>query len=154
MGRAVITGDRQLERALTRLADKSADRVASAAIRGGLGEIRKAQRKAAPVGETKALKESIGSRFEKKRGRSPKVTAKAGINVGKRKAGRTVAPHAHLVGLGTGERFLKSGKSVGRMPANNFISVATLASQSKQKAAMSRRAARALEREAQKARKR
>lgn len=153
MARQVITGDRQLERALTRLADKSADRVASAAVRGGLGELRKAQRKLAPVGETGALKKSIGSRFEKKRGRSPLVTAKAGINVGKRKSGSTVAPHSHLVGLGTGERFLKSGKSVGRMPANNFISVATLSSQSKQQAAMSRRAARALEREAQKAKK-
>lgn len=31
------------------------------------------------------------------------------------------APHAHLVEFGTAERFHKSGKSVGAMPANPFV---------------------------------
>lgn len=31
------------------------------------------------------------------------------------------APHAHLVEFGTAPRFHKSGKSVGRMPANPFV---------------------------------
>jgi HK97 gp10 family phage protein len=42
--------------------------------------------------------------------------AAAGAGVDRKKA-----PHAHLVEYGTGERYHKSGKSVGVMPAKPFV---------------------------------
>lgn len=158
MGRAVITGDRQLERALSRLADKSADRVASAAIRGGLRAIVLAAKKDAPVGPTGNLRKSIRSRFERSR-YTGKLSAKAGLNVGKRaklEDGSRIgarAPHAHLVALGTKQRAHKSGKSTGTMPANPFMRLAVASSISAQKALMKQRAAKALDRESRKAKK-
>lgn len=178
MARQFITGVADLEKTLRSLSDKSADRVAKAALRGGLAEITKAQRKAAPVGETGALKKSIGSRLEKSK-RTGLVMAKAGLNVGKRKSGKKKgasterlsklveqgAPHAHLVALGTQKRERKSigGKfaylknptpkqlSTGTMPANPFIKDAYAKAQSKIEPAMRKRAAKALDREAKRA---
>jgi len=166
MARQIITGDKELERALSRLADKSADRVARSAIGGGLTVLAQGIRKAAPVGKTKSLKKSIGSRFTRAKGKH-QPSAKAGINVGKQKKTaegfkkRVNAPHAHLVGLGTTRRTRTrlGGKfaairnpssrqlSTGTMPSNPFVKQAVLAARPKLMARMKERAAKALARE-------
>jgi hypothetical protein len=175
MVRKILTGDKELEATLRTLADKAADRVAKSALGGGLVVTAKAIRKAAPVGETGNLKAGIGRRLEKgKRGGA--FVAKAGVNVGKRtKAEKTAgrlakqrAPHAHLVALGTKQRFRKTigGKfsyikeptasqlSSGAMPKYEFVSTAAKSVQSAARAAMRKRAEKALAREAIKAAKR
>lgn len=176
MARKIITGDKALERTLRHLSDKSGDKVAKAALGGSLSVMKRTIKKAAPVGPTGNLKESIGSRFEKATKRN-NVTAKAGINVGKRKRqeavgrrfnGRSNAPHAHLVGLGTKPRFRKrlGGKfasnknpskeqlSTGVMPSNRFVRNAARQGRAAMLRASQKRAAKALEREAVKAAKR
>jgi hypothetical protein len=94
------------------------------------------------------LRASIGSRTVRIRASGGVITAKAGINVGKRPLGRSknLAPHSHLVALGTklrtrqrigGKfRFLEPtpfhpheprSRSTGIMPANPFIRSASAA---------------------------
>ncbi len=100
----------------------------------------KAMRKAAPVGEKKMVKKSIGQKLKKNK-KTGLHEARVGINVGKKRrpkddqlgvaAGldakkgnrsKYQSPHAHLVALGTKPRFhKKSGKSVGSMPSNPFV---------------------------------
>ena len=173
MARKILTGDKELEATLKELADKAADRVAKSALGAGLNVIRRAIKKAAPVGPTGNLKASIGKRLEKgKRGRA--FTAKAGINVGRKtKKEKTTgimarAPHAHLVALGTQRRSRKTlgGKfanivnptseqlSTGTMPANPFVKQAAASAQGAAAIAMRKQAAKALAREAAKAAKR
>jgi len=185
MARKVITGDKELEATLKGMADKAADRVARAALGGALSTVTKEIRSKAPVGKTKNLKTSIGSRFEKGSKRNAPV-AKAGINVGKRTSARAkklieklgqgmVAPHSHLVGLGTKQRIRKriGGRfasqandnlsqnltidqaklTTGTMPSNPFVKQAYEAANSKMGAAMRKRASKALDREAAKAKK-
>lgn len=187
MARMVLTGVKEIERMLRRLSDKQGDRIAKATISAGLTVLTKEIRAAAPVGETKALRKSIGRRISSKTAK--KYEAKAGINVGKRtteskrkpgtrilkrrnakQARRTgksaLAPHGHLVALGTmprhrnniGGKFgylaspTQSQLSTGVMPANNFVKRATNSSRGKVKAAMAAAAKRGLEREAERAR--
>lgn len=159
MARKFLTGVKELEATLRHLADKEADRISKAAINAGLTVVAKAEKRAAPVGKTGALKASIGKRLERKK-RSGLVVAKAGINVGKQSKKQTTkvrAPHSHLVGLGTGPRFRKTkdGRQVstGSMPANPFIRVAAASSRGAVLAAMSKNAAKSLARAAAKAKK-
>lgn len=109
MARRFIVGDLQLEATLKHLADKSADKIAKSAIGAGLTVLVKAMKKESPVGATTAVKNSIGRRFEKNK-RTGVVTAKAGVNVGKRKKNQIgrAAPHSHLVILGTKARRRKT----------------------------------------------
>ena len=118
--------DRQFEevaRQIRRLATQAAPRASSNAIRDGLRVLAKAIQAAAPVGPTRrvrgrtieggALKRSVGSRIIRARGASTSTLAKAGLNVGKGKAvakgsklrAQNTAPHAHLVTLGTRDRW-------------------------------------------------
>ncbi len=173
MARKYLTGDKGLEATLAKLAGKEADRIAKSALGAGLTVIAKAQRKAAPVGKTGAVKASIGKRLESgKRGNS--FTAKAGINVGKQSkkpklTGMNInAPHSHLVALGTAQRSRKTigGKfsyitkpteqqlSTGIMPSNPFIKVAYEAANGNAAEAMRKRAEKALAKAALKAAKR
>jgi len=127
----VVTGERKLDRQLKQLGDKTAKRINAAAIRSGMAVVRKAVKAETPRGPTGNLKRSIGARFKKKR-TTGIYEAKVGGNVGKRSKESTTrggkvrkanaAPHAHLVLLGTSERFNKSGASRGTMPANNAVS--------------------------------
>jgi len=172
MARKVITGDVALEKTLRHLADKSADKVAKAALGGSLTVLKRNIKKAAPVGATGNLKASIGSRFEKgSRQNKGKVRAIAGINVGKRTKAEKAAgsrvrgPHAHLVALGTKARFRKTlgGKfsaiknpttdqlSTGVMPSNPFVKNAAGQGHAQMLLASQKRAAKALAREAVKA---
>lgn len=172
MARQLLTGVPELEATLKGLADKAADRVARSAIGGGLTVAAKRIRQAAPKGKTGALKKSIRSRFERRKGNRP-PTAKVGVNVGKQKktaegmVKQIRAPHAHLVALGTRPRKRKQlgGKfatitqpteqqlSTGTMPANPFVKKAFEAARPETMKRMAERAAKALEREAAKARK-
>jgi HK97 gp10 family phage protein len=160
MARKILTGDKELEATLKQLSDRHADRIAKSALGAGLGKIQAAIRKVAPVGPTGNLKAGIGRRLEKGN-RGGKFTAKTGINVGKRKAGKTTkgpAPHAHLVALGTKPRTRKviGGKfgfitkptdeqlSTGTMPSNPFVKQAYQSSRSAAFAAMRKLAAKVL----------
>lgn len=162
MARVYLTGDKELEATLSRLADKAADRVARSALGAGLTVLVKAMRKAAPVGPTGNLRRSIGRRLESRK-RSGRLIAKAGVNVGKGavRKGRT-APHSHLVAMGTQRRSRKrlGGQfagiadptpqqlSTGTMPANPFIRRATESSRSAVALAMRKRAEKKLAQEA------
>jgi hypothetical protein len=160
---------------LRHLADKSADKVARAALGGSLSVMARNIKKAAPKGATGNLRSSIGSRFEKgSRKNRERVRAIAGINVGKRtkkekEAGSRIrGPHAHLVALGTKARFRKKigGEfasikhpskeqlSTGVMPSNRFVRNAAGQGRAAMLKASQKRAAKALEREAVKAAKR
>ena len=171
MARKILTGDKELEATLKKLADKSADRVARSVLGAGLTVIAKAMRNAAPVGKTGSVKASIGKRNQRNK-RKGLFEAKAGVNVGKKKkqlsTAIATAPHGHLVALGTKPRFRKSigGRfgyiknpsqqqlSTGTMPSNPFIKQAYESARGNAAAAMKKRAEKALAREAIKAAKR
>lgn len=159
MARKFITGDEELESALKSLADKTADKIAKAAVGAGLNVLVKAMRKEAPVGATGAVKKSIGKRFERNK-KTGIITAKAGVNVGKRtlkKIGRE-APHSHLVILGTKRRqrqsiggrfgFIRNPTaqqlSTGSGPENPFVRRATEGSTGSVRRAMHEKAKNAL----------
>jgi HK97 gp10 family phage protein len=166
MTRTILTGDKEIEKTLAKLADKAGDRVARNALGAGLTKVAKAMKQAAPVGKTGAVKASIGKRNEKSR--KGVFEAKAGVNVGKKtKIKGKFAPHAHLVALGTKRRqrkaiggrfsYLKNPTpqqlSTGTMPANSFVRMAYESSRSAARTAMTIAAKRSLGRELAKARK-
>lgn len=108
-----LTGDRELDGKLRALARNMQSRIARRAVNKGVTVILNAQRRAAP---NKALRKSLG-KSNKRSKRLGVVEAKAGINVGKRPSrivdGSIVAqgrqfPQAHLLVLGTAERYVKS----------------------------------------------
>jgi len=150
-----VTGIPELDRRLAQIGEKGANRACRSALGKAKTQLKSALKAAAPKskgghfaitksGKKKKLnpvRDSIDARFIKSR-RTGEITVKAGIDVGK-KLGQSVAYHAHLVALGTGERFRKTmggdrmaGKArvkggflarkskslrTGRMPANPFI---------------------------------
>lgn len=159
--RLIMTGDKQVERMLRGMQTKDADRISKKCVRAQLNEGVKEVRKGAPRGKTKELSKSIGSRLEASRKKNT-VTAKFGINVGKRSKksvatrGKTHrAPHGHLVALGTKDRKRKriGGKfahitnptneqlRTGRMTPNKFVSEGTARARPKMAAAAQRKAA-------------
>lgn len=171
MARAILTGDKQIERLLRGLQDKAADRVAKSVINAELTALVKAQRRLAPVGKTGRLKKSLGKSLKRKA--KTDYRAKAGLNVGTKtekslqtKKGRGQANHGHLVALGTRQRFRKTigGKfayvvrpsstqlSAGVMPRNDFIRRATAQATAGLQAAGLKAAAKAIKRELAKAR--
>lgn len=156
-----ITGDKELDANLATLQTKVGARLTKYALKAGVSKLSAAIRKAAPVGPSGNLKASVGSRVEKTR--DGIVTAKAGLNVGKRtvkRRGRT-APHSHLVALGTKARFRNAvgGKfaylkhpnrqqlSTGIMPANSFVKTAADSAQPSAFAAMRKNVERNLAKE-------
>lgn len=88
----------------------------------------KDMRRRAPKGKTKQTKKSIGKRFVKQR-KSDEVIAKVGVNVANKppELKRSQAPHAHLVGMGSKERFKQNGQSTGTMPKNSFVRQSVMA---------------------------
>lgn len=120
----VITGVKELDRKLRRLATKDEKKISRKAVGKALTPIARAIRALAPVGKTKSLKKAIGKSFKKNK-RKGVTEAKAGVNVGKkvrRKDGSSgSAPHGHLVTIGTSNRYTKTGASRGRNRANDFV---------------------------------
>ena len=172
MARQILTGVAEIEKILSGLSDKAGDKIARSALGAGLGLVAKKIKKAAPVGKTKALRNSIGKRFEKRK-RPQWFQAKAGVNVGKQKKtaegfdGRINAPHAHLVALGTsgrkrkriGGRFSYIRKptaaqlSTGTMPANPFLKQAYMSAKAEASERMKAKAKERLAKELAKAKK-
>lgn len=118
MSTPVVTGIKELDAKLERLEKRDSRRVGRKALGKGLTVVARAIRKRAPVGKTKRLKKSVGSRQKKNR-RKGIQEAKAGIGVGGRR--NKLAPHGHLVGLGTGPRVTGDLSYRGEMPANPFV---------------------------------
>lgn len=144
-----ITGIAELDRKFSELPRKAQTKCLRPALNAALTIEVKAMKAAAPVGPTGLLQKTIGKRLKIKRDGT--VVAKAGINVGKRSkvskalkaagisvksVGRSefmrlhnqasiaaglLAPHSHLVALGTQPRFTRSGAYRGVMPPNPFI---------------------------------
>lgn len=94
-------------------------RLARIALSAGLTPLASQIRKRAPKGSS--LRKGIGRRNKRSR-RKGIHEAKAGLNVGSR-AG--TARHGHLYTLGTKRRQTRAGANRGRMPADDFVSVAT-----------------------------
>lgn len=128
-----VLGIEQLRKKLGTLNAKLQKKITRKAIGKALTEEVKAIRAEAPKGKTGKLRKGIGKKLRIKNG---VVLAKAGVNVGKKRD--KVAPHNHLVALGTADRYTgsrsrrtKTGrKSVatgnkkayrGKMPSNDFV---------------------------------
>ena len=158
-----VQGVEELERKLNSLAYAGASRASAKGIRAGLKVLEKAQKAAAPVGTAGrvrkgkviipgGMKRSIRSRFLKS-GKGPEKgmqTAKAGLNVGRKRRDPLRAPHGHLYTLGTKQRRTKSGANRGVMPARPFIAQASRAVENEAIQAVATVTAREIEREAAK----
>ena len=124
MTAAIITGDRELDRALVQVETEIAVKVVVAGVRAAQAGIAAGIRKAIPS-RYKQARKSIGSRFKRRSGQGI-IKAKTGAAVGKRRrntgdrGGRPgvgiSAANIHWLLMGTAERRHKSGKSTGRMP--------------------------------------
>jgi hypothetical protein len=184
-----LTGVPELERQFTELSQTGMRRVALAGVKAGLQVSRGAIQAAAPVADGD-LKRTIGLRMARAReinlflgktgpdvGRRPRRKVK-GIKSGSLRLkgegdGQGGAPHAHLVTLGTAERFRgikylymrargrraqhigqeRTGNAIvstGRITPNAFIRTAAASSQARAKAAMMDRIREVLPREAAK----
>lgn len=143
-----LTGIEEIDRELSRLEHKAGKRIARSSLRAGLGEQRKEIRKRAPVGPTKRLKKSIGSRFAKNR-KTHIHEGRAGINVGRKKSQEDrFARHGHLVALGTKRRRTKkTGANRGVMPDNRFVSQGVNAALPKMKPKMIQKAKKQMQKE-------
>lgn len=119
----IETGIAELDLALAKLDERTQRRIARPAVSRGLTFLKRKIRKAAPVGPTGNLKDSIGTRFKKDR-RKGMTAGKVGIDVGKKakEDNEVNAPHGHLVALGTQQRTTARGANRGKMPKNDFVS--------------------------------
>lgn len=156
-----ITGDKELDAKLSVLKTSVANKLAKYSLQAMASKLSASIRKAAPKGPTKNLKASVGSRVGKVTGGI--VTAKVGLNVGKRTEKRRgrMAPHSHLVALGTVARFRKTiggwygyiktpsqqQLSTGTMPANPFVKLAVTSGMSAARSAMTKNATKNLAKE-------
>lgn len=161
-----IHGASELQATFVELRNNGVGRVARSMAGAGITVVRRYQVKAAPRGKTGAIRAAIGRKVSVSR-KANFITAKAGINVGKKSKaaqafnGKLTAPHAHFV-AGTKPRYRKriGGKfawvkhpsptqlSTGRGPVNNFIEQAYNAAKPAAAAAMEKAGRKALEREA------
>lgn len=122
MAKAELSGFEELDGRLTSLIEMSSKATGRNALQRALNAsanpILTAAKAAAPVGPTGNLRDSLViSRKAHDGAKNAKVKDGVGVFV------RSTAPHAHLVEFGTGPRVHKSsGKSVGVMPPNPFLS--------------------------------
>lgn len=92
-----ITGVREVDRRLANIEKRDARRIGRNAARAGASQVSKGIKSAAPIGETKGLKRSIGWRHAKNRRKAIQET-KAGINVGKKVTDKNRSKYGgHLV---------------------------------------------------------
>lgn len=113
MALLVLTGHEEMIGRLHALDARLRESIGVEAVSAAAQPMEAAIIDAAPVGPTGNLAASIRTRIGSKDGGKLTV-AVIGPSFGR-------APHRHLVIRGTKERFQKSGKSVGRMPANPFV---------------------------------
>lgn len=168
-----LRGAHELKESLSDFRNNGVGRLARSVLGAGINVIKRAQVQAAPKGKSGQTRASIGRNV--KAGRKAQfITAKSGINVGKKSkaiqkiSGKGGDPHAHLVGGGSKPRYRKriGGRfswvrhpsptqlGTGRMPASQFIVQAFNAAKPAAAAAMEKTAAKGLEREAARNRKR
>lgn len=119
-----VSGDRDVIQRMEKVR-RGLRTVTRQSINRGLTVIRKAVASEAPRGTTGNAKRAIGKRLTSG-GEGQAVNGKVGPHVGKRKrrgakSTDPTAPHAHLIVLGTKERFTKTGARRGVMPQNNFV---------------------------------
>lgn len=122
---AAVEGVRQLSAGLDGAARRGGARVAFAGLKADAAALAAEMTRMAPRGRSGQTAGSVGWRFLRT-GEKDTLAAKIGVGVGKKLYNRNgqalyVAPHAHLVALGTGERVRESGGSTGSMPGNDFV---------------------------------
>lgn len=115
-----ITGDKELDRLLYQMGEKSVRKIARIPLGKGLTVVARAIRREVPTAITpgrsnKRIKQAIGKRNKKNR-RKGYHEAKAGVHVGKKKG----AKHAHLLALGTAKRY-DNGRYTGAIKPNDFV---------------------------------
>ena len=91
-------------------------RIAGTVVAAGAHRLKRGIQQEAP---DRKLRNAVGSRRVITRGT---ITAKAGINVGRK---RNTAPWAHVRTLGTKVRRTRSGANRGRIKGDNFVATAT-----------------------------
>tara|TARA_R110000868_G_scaffold25944_1_gene100513 strand:- start:3329 stop:3841 length:513 start_codon:yes stop_codon:yes gene_type:complete len=157
----VIEGLDQINRKLSHLEAKSADKVLSAMIRGQMKPIEHQMKKDVDS-QVKEGRKGVRSRFKNKKKKNF-ITAKVGFGVGKKqKAGRTLklkgnrregqgisAQNIHWWVAGTKTRQTKRNVDRGAMPSMQpgLAAIAATKSRGKQNAEMIKRGALALEKE-------
>jgi len=110
-----VIGDQQLLRKLGSMKRRAKTTIQRKGVRAGSTPIVKAFKGAAPVGATKRLRRAQTRKF--------KTYANTGTSIAVVGADYSIAPHHHLVELGSAERFRKSFKNApgrgytGKMPA-------------------------------------
>lgn len=106
-----ITGDKRIIRSLNRLSNRGIRAADRKAVGQGLTVIAKAIKAEVPS-HMKSVRKAIGKRFKKSK-KTGLREAKVGMGVGKKKS--KIAPHAHLIILGTQDRYTKAGRYTGRI---------------------------------------
>jgi len=124
---AFITGDKALDRALSTLANKTAEKAVTSGIRAGLGELRKSIRTQI---NRPSVRKVVASRFKRKK-KQGQTVAKVGAGVGTQKKtdatrsrpGKGISKqNAHWYFLGTVDRVQRTtGRRTGRMPPNPAV---------------------------------
>lgn len=123
---ASITGEKALDRKLSELKRRTANKAMSAGVRKGLGVIRSAIRQEI---DNPRVRKVIASRFKKNK-RTGIREAKVGAGVGKHNAGKggrgrpgvgISKQNAHWYFLGTTARVTTNGAYRGQMPKNNAV---------------------------------
>ena len=94
-----FTGIKRLDHKLNRINKRDAGRIGRKAGRRGVSLLAKEIKSEAPVGKTRDLRRSTGSRFRKKR-KQQVIEAKAGPNVAKKKDKQT--SYGHVVAIKSG----------------------------------------------------
>ena len=111
-----LEGAEEINRKLKAIASVDArlgSKIQRPTIQAGATVLAREIRRSAPKG---TMRRAVGSKVRKRRGQ---FTAKAGMNVGKKRNRR--APQAHLLTAGTKERRTKSGVRRGRVKPNHFV---------------------------------
>lgn len=132
-----VSGDDELDRQLMQLQTRTIRQAVRSGATGGLRVIQASIVSRAPRGKTGDLARAIGYRLVKGQP-VDEILGKVGGGVGK-KTGRSGnggksrrgAPHAHLVTLGTLDRYTQRGAFRGRMPVNAFVTAGFLAAENK-----------------------
>ena len=118
---ATLTGDKELDRQLSRLRSSVQNKLMRQAVLVSLRSVSKAMKgevKTPNAKVTSRVKKSIGQRFKKLNKKTGKTEALVGVNVGKKKGSATRMPHAVFFLSSSGaDRMRKSGGSTGRMTA-------------------------------------
>ena len=113
-----LTGATELQATLHsyRTDQPRGSRLAGTVVSAGARKLKTLIQRSAP---DRKLRNAVGSRRVIARG---EITAKAGMNVGRK---RNRAPLAHIRLLGTKNRRTRSGANRGRIKGNNFVATTT-----------------------------